>query len=151
MKPATTELNALLLPLAGSTLLLPNATVAEVIRYQGKPKSVDNAPDWLLGWMDWRGLTLPLISFEALEGEPLPPPSEQIAVLNVTSEQARLKFCALLLQGFPRPLQVDEQLPRNDEPLSPLELCAVSLPNGKTGKIPNLPALEQKLLAAGVL
>jgi len=152
MKPAhTAQLNALLLPLAGRTLLLPNAAIAEVIRYPGKPRLVENAQGWLLGFIDWRGLALPLIALEALEGEPLPPPSERIAVLNVTSEQATLKFCALLLQGFPRPLQVDEQLPRHNEPLSPLELCAVALPNGKTGKIPNLSALEQQLLAAGVL
>jgi len=152
MKPAhTTQLNALLLPLAGRTLLLPSAAVAEVIRYPGKPKAVDNAQDWLLGLIDWRGLALPLLSFEALAGSSLPPQSGPMAVLNLTDERATVKFCALLLQGFPRPLQVDEQLPRNDEPLSPLELCAVSLANGKTGKIPNLPALEQQLLAAGVL
>jgi len=152
MKPAhTAQLNALLLPLAGSTLLLPNAAVAEVIRNPSKPKSVDNAPDWLLGWIDWRGLALPLISFEALAGSSLPPPSEQIAVLNVTSEQATLKFCALLLQGFPRPLQVDATLAPNDAPLSPLALSAVALPNGKTATIPNLAALEQQLLTAGLL
>jgi len=153
MKPAhTAKLNALLLPLAGCTLLLPSAAVAEVIRSPRKAAPVDNAESWLLGKIDWRGLTLPLLSFEALAGRSLPPPSEQMVVLNLTDERATVKFCALLLQGFPRPLQVDEQLVRNnDEPLVPLELCAVSLANGKTAIIPNMPALEQQLLTAGVL
>ncbi|KXU34217.1 hypothetical protein AXE65_07365 [Ventosimonas gracilis] len=153
MKPVhTTHLNALLLPLAGRTLMLPSAAVAEVIRYPDQPAPVGNAQGWLLGNIDWRGLSLPLLSFEALAGRSLPPPSGRIAVLNLTDERARIKFCALLLQGFPRPLQADEQLPRNnDEPLAALELCAVSLADGKTAIIPNMPALEQQLLAAGVL
>jgi len=143
------SLNCLLLPLSDRILLLPSAAVAEVIRYPGKPEPVNNAPAWLLGRINWRGLELPLVSFEAASGKLLPSQGRQMAVLNLSSGQGALKFYALLLQGFPRPLRVDEQLPCSDAPLLPLELSAVSLANGKIGKIPNLPALEQQLLSVG--
>jgi len=152
MNPAATPtLNGLLLPLEDRTLLLPSAAIAEVIHHKAVPEPVENAPDWLLGQIEWRGLKLPLLSFEVLSGAALPSPKRQIAILNVTHEQASLKFYALLLQGFPHTRLLDATLPRSDEPTAALELACVHLGNDKIGKIPNLPAVEEKLLQAGML
>jgi len=146
------SLSGLLLPLADRTLLLPNVAVAEVIRYQDNPRQPDNGQkaDWLLGLIDWRGLALPLISFEALSGAAAPESGPRLAVINASHEKARLKFFAVLLQAFPRPLRLSAQLARSEEPLQALELAAVQLENGNA-KIPDLDALEEKLLAAGWL
>jgi len=48
-------------------MLLPNAAVAEIIGYQD-PAAVESGPNWLLGLMSWRGISLPLISLEAIRG-----------------------------------------------------------------------------------
>jgi len=151
MNPAPTRLNGLLLSLTDRTLVLPNTAVAEVIRYPGKPEPYDNAQDWLLGRIDWRGLKLPLISFETLSCAAPPAQGAQMAVLNLSHLRATIKFCALLLQRFPRPITLSAELARSNEPLLPLELAAICLPNNQTGKIPNLPELEETLLAAGLL
>jgi len=151
MKPATTQLNGLLLPLADRLLLLPSAAVAEVIRYEGEPEPLDNAPLWLLGQINWRGLKLPLLSFESASGAANAAPNTQLAILNVTHEKARVKFFALQLQGHPRPIRLTATLASSEEPLQPLELSAVRLADGRSAKIPSLSVLEEQLLTAGLL
>jgi len=56
-----------IIPLDGMEMLLPNALVAEVIDYHD-PKKIPKAPEWYLGKFQWRGKTLPLISFERIVG-----------------------------------------------------------------------------------
>src|SRR5690606_466660 len=58
------SLTGLLVPLADRTLLLPNVAVAELVPYRA-PRTAEGAPSWFLGQVAWRGLSLPLLSFEA--------------------------------------------------------------------------------------
>ncbi len=55
-------IRCMLLPLAEDWLLLPNATVAEVIAFVEPNQESDN--DLLIGFIDWRGVTVPIMSFE---------------------------------------------------------------------------------------
>ena len=101
--PIPREIRGVMIPVTGGRLLLPNATVAEVISYT-IPEKVENAPDWLLGRLPWRGWRLPLISFAMLSGSA---PREnvtnaKVAVLKALGGNAKLPFIALLAQGFPR-------------------------------------------------
>ena len=61
-----------------------------------------------------------------------------------------MKFIALLVQGIPRSLKVDSDLPRAAVPLAPLELDAVQL-GDDVARIPDLIALEQMLEDAGII
>ncbi|EPN84602.1 hypothetical protein A234_10571, partial [Pseudomonas syringae pv. actinidiae ICMP 19101] len=54
-----TSLTGLLLPLSDRHLLLPNVAVAELIDYQDCSAGPD-APEWYLGVISWRELSLPL-------------------------------------------------------------------------------------------
>ena len=47
-------IRGVLIQVADARLLLPNATIAEVLSY-ADPDRVENAPDWLLGRIRWRG------------------------------------------------------------------------------------------------
>ena len=61
--------HSLLLPINKELLLLPNAAVAEVITYS-EPEAINDAPEWLLGILNWRERRIPLISFESIsDGE----------------------------------------------------------------------------------
>jgi len=97
------EIRGVMIPVSGGRLLLPNATVAEVISYT-VPEKVDNAPDWLLGRLPWRGWRLPLVSFAMLSGmsEQENTANAKVAVLKALGGNAKLPFVALLAQGFPR-------------------------------------------------
>lgn len=84
-------------------LLLPNASVAEVITYS-EPEAVENAPDWLLGRIRWRGWRLPLLSFSRFAGwsQEDGQLGAKVAVLKALGGNPKLPYFAVLSQGFPR-------------------------------------------------
>ena len=49
-----TEIRGLMIPVTNGRVLLPNASVAEVITLS-TPEKVPNAPEWLMGRINWRG------------------------------------------------------------------------------------------------
>ncbi|WAG79426.1 chemotaxis protein CheW [Metapseudomonas furukawaii] len=144
------SLTGLLLPLSDRTLLVPNVALAELIPYRA-PQASPGLPAWLLGQIAWRDLRLPLLSFEAAAGgEARVGPGARVAVLNALGGRPHVKFIALLLQGIPRSLRLEENLPRANAPLSVLELDAVQL-GTDLARIPDLMALEQMLADAGLI
>ncbi len=145
------SLTGLLMPLADRMLLVPNVAVAELIPYRA-PQAVQGMPAWFLGQVQWRDLSLPLLSFEAASsGEPQPVGSAaRVAVLNAVGGRDHVKFIALLVQGIPHSIKVDASLARADVELAPLELDAVNLGDVQA-RIPDLVGLEQKLADAGLI
>jgi len=100
---ASNDIRGVLIQIAGARLLLPNATIAEVLSF-ADPDPVENAPDWLLGRIRWRGWQLPLIAFARLSGiaEEKGGLGSKVIVLKALGGNAKAPFFALLTQGFPR-------------------------------------------------
>lgn len=145
------SLTGLLMPLADRMLLMPNVAVAELIPYRA-PQAVLGMPTWFLGQVQWRDLSLPLLSFEAASSGQAQPVSNtaRVAVLNAVGGRNHVKFIALLVQGIPHSIKVDASLARADVALAPLELDAVNLGDVQA-RIPDLVGLEQKLADAGLI
>lgn len=145
------SLTGLLLPLADRNLLVPNVAVAELIPYR-PAQAVEGMPDWLLGQVQWRDLSLPLLSFEAASTGQPPAVGQtaRVAVLNAVGGREHVKFIALLVQGIPHSIKVDTSLARADAALAPLELDAVDL-GDMQARIPDLVGLEQQLADAGLI
>ncbi len=97
------EIRGVLIPISGARLLLPNATVAEVITLS-TPEPVEGTPDWLLGRVGWRGWRLPLVAFSVLAGLPRQQQAldSRVTVLKVFGGNPRMPYLALVTQGFPR-------------------------------------------------
>lgn len=105
---STNEIPSLLVPMANAKLVLPTVSVAEMIPYQ-TPQArqtivLDTIPGWYLGDLNWRGVTVPMLSYEQLNGEPAPDivPHSQILILNNTGVDTRLPFVCMPTQGIPR-------------------------------------------------
>lgn len=119
------DIRGVLIQIEGARLLLPNATIAEVLSF-ADPEPVANAPDWLLGRIRWRGWQLPLIAFARIAGLA----NEQgglgskVIVLKALGGDAKLPHFALLTQGFPRLVTVSR------ETLSIDDSTSDALPNG---------------------
>ena len=104
----TDEIPSLLVPMANAKLVLPTVSVAEMIPYQA-PQACqtvvfDTIPDWYLGNLNWRGVSVPMLSYEQLNGEPAPKilPHSQILILNNTGVDTQLPFLCMPTQGIPR-------------------------------------------------
>src|SRR5918994_4939340 len=61
------DIRGVLITVGQGRLLLPNASVAEVITFSA-PEPVENAPAWMLVQIRWRGWRLPLVSFSRFAG-----------------------------------------------------------------------------------
>src|SRR5207342_875348 len=59
------DIRGVLIAVARARLLLPNATIAEVLSF-APPTPVEGAPDWLLGRIRWRGWEVPLVAFSRM-------------------------------------------------------------------------------------
>jgi chemosensory pili system protein ChpC len=97
-----------LIPLQDLRLVLPNTAIAEVISYH-KPAVVEDAPEWLSGYISWRGLRIPLINFEtaAINQGPDVHRRNRVIVLNALSGSDSLPFYGILSQGIPRLIHLD--------------------------------------------
>ena len=147
--PLPREIRCVLVPVGTLRMLLPNATVAEVIT-QTRPEPVTDAPAWLLGRIAWRGWRVPLVSFTQLTGtaEGDAELSVRIAVLKALGGNPRLPFIAVLTQGFPRLTTLNAELiiPTHDGKELPAGVRAHVLVRDDVAMIPDLEWIEATLL-----
>ncbi|MEW9573726.1 chemotaxis protein CheW [Rhodanobacter sp. Si-c] len=143
------EIRCVLVPAGSLRMLLPNATVAEVIT-QPAHETVDGAPDWLLGRITWRGWRVPLVSFARLAGagEGDAELTVRVAVLKALGGNPKLPFIAVLTQGFPRLTTLNAELiiPTHDGNVLPPGVRAQVLVRDDVAVIPDLEGIEDELL-----
>ena len=97
------DIRGVLIQIAGGRLLLPNAAIAEVLSF-ADPAPIENAPEWLLGHIRWRGWQLPLVAFARLTGiaEEQGGLGSKVVVLKALGGDSKAPYFAILTQGFPR-------------------------------------------------
>ena len=142
-----------IIPLTDMNLVLPNTSIAEVIGYS-KPVPVKNSPDWFLGMANWRGLTIPIVSFEKANEVKFARKSKstRIAVLNGISGNSELSFYGVVVQGIPRLASLDEAsilAVENPKVNLPLALAQTEIEE-QDAVIPDQEQIEKMLKKAGV-
>ena len=151
MSDSTNIIRGVLIQVAEARLLLPNATIAEVLSY-ADPEPVADAPDWLLGRMRWRGWQLPLVSFSRFSGiaEDRGGLGSKVIVLKALGGDTKHPFFALLTQGFPRLVTVTEGtlVSDSDDAGVPEGVLARVRLNDDDALLPDLTAIEEKIAEA---
>jgi chemosensory pili system protein ChpC len=108
----------------------------------------------LLGNIDWRGVRLPLISFEALNGaqQAATDRRSRIAILNGIGGDEELPFFGVVTQGIPRLMVLDNTAisvvsqPDNDYPLA----LQQTLVQDQEAIIPDQEKLEDMIRQQGI-
>ena len=141
-------IRGVLIQVAEARLLLPNATIAEVLSF-ANPDPLEDAPDWLLGRIRWRGWQLPLVSFSRFAGiaDEQGGLGSKVIVLKALGGDAKRPFFALLTQGFPRLVTVTEAALLSDAGDAGVPdgvLSRVRL-NEEEALVPDLAAIEEQL------
>ena len=145
------DIRGVLIAVARGNLLLPNASLAEVITYSD-PDPVQDAPTWLLGRARWRGWALPIVSYSRLVGwsNEVPALGAKGAVLKAVGNHAKMPYFALLTQGFPRLVTIAASAlmtgGRGGE--LPVGVFAEAMFNDDEVVVPDLPALEAQIAGA---
>ena len=153
MAEITEMVRGQLLPLFVMRLVLPNTCIAEIINFTDL-EPVENPLSWLLGTMQWRGLRIPVVSFEAANGMPFPDNArkKRVAVLNGISGNEELAFYAIAMQGIPRLISLDKtNLNTITSPDVKFPLAQEQAMIGSQSVvIPNLEKLEQQIIDHGL-
>jgi chemosensory pili system protein ChpC len=150
--PDPTEiLPCLHIPIQGGRMVLPNVTIAELIPFQ-KPSQIDNAPDWIVGEIEWRGTMIPIVSYEDFSGFKKGPAGQDLRVAVVNSpngEQGKMRFFGLLTQGLPSLIKLEEAAIKENQntTLQKGQKMAVTLETGHA-TIPDLDIIAAAILAA---
>ena len=150
MTAAEAEIRGVLVPLDGCKLLLPNMSIAEVIGFR-EPDLYPQAPDWLLGEIQWHGRKFPLVSFEQALGTLTsgPGPRARIVVCHTLGEDSRgLPYIGMVAKAIPRliglvPASISPNITASEA--SPLVLRQVYVA-GQEAIIPDLDALEEMII-----
>ena len=134
----------LYLPVNQQQLLLPNVSIAEVVGYQTPEEPIDK-PDYFLGYVTWRGIRIPLLSYELANSQSASKitANARIAVINSIGEHHdALPFFAILTQGIPRLVKVASDLIKPvKSKVNKAETTTVKI-DGEEAVIPNLSFLE---------
>lgn len=140
------ELPTFVVPIQKANLLVPNATVAEIIPYEPLQR-VSETPDWFLGYLGWRGIQVPVVSFEMLTVERgsfslVSVASASLVVLKALGGREGLDFIAIVAQALPKLHRITEdQLFDTGEPTTKTELVKVRFGNDIVS-IPDLDYVE---------
>lgn len=92
------------IPLSRFHLLVPSATVAEVVT-MSPLTMIPSAPTWVIGVLGWRGRAVPVISFEALlmSAAPEPAARAKMVVFYPLPGRSDTEFFAMLTIREPQP------------------------------------------------
>ena len=140
------DIRGVMISVGDGRLLLPNASVAEVITFS-EPEPVDGAPPWLMGRVRWRGWRLPLLSFARFAGWTETPEGTfggKVAVLKALGGNPKLPFFAVLSQGFPRLVTVPQAALQQAHDIKdlPLGIHSRVVLNDESAVVPDMLTLE---------
>jgi len=142
------EIRGVLIQSGPERVLLPNATVAEMMA-KVPVQSVANAPRWLLGEIAWHGWNVPLVSFARLSGigEEASSGNNKVVVLKALAGSAERPYFAILTQNFPQLVSVprDGLLADASEETLPEAVHMRVLLGEQSALLPNLDAIEAAL------
>ncbi len=138
------EIYCVLVPLADGRLILPRSCVAEVVGYTA-PAQMPGAPPWYLGTVPWGGSPVPLVSFEGVCGQPIPPVTgrARVVVVHCPDETLEGGAFAFVAQGFPQVVRVTSDVVRPDHSRAIPERWPVLCQLRMLSEAPLVPDLER--------
>lgn len=103
------RIECVVLPQFQGSLLLPRASVVEVVEGRNMDIVVD-LQGGVIGKMQWRGWTVPLVSFEAASSGTIPKFNSETksVILHSLADNTERPYIALTVQGNPKTIEVEE-------------------------------------------
>ncbi len=142
------DIRGLMIPATAVKLLLPNATISEVITFSN-PKPLEDVPEWIYGLIEWRGWNVPLFSFAQLSGRSAKESTDgaKIAIVKALGGHQKMPYVAVLTQGFPRLITLTDEnilLAGDQHELPDGASYGVNV-NDEEAFVPDMEAIESRL------
>lgn len=130
-------------------VFLPQSTIAEIIPYEPLQR-LENTPDWFLGLLSWRGIQVPVASFEMLTVERasfslVSVASASLVIIKGLNSQEALPYHAMVAQTIPRLVELNEEMLLDpEEPAAQTETARVRYED-ELMSIPDLDYVESAI------
>jgi chemosensory pili system protein ChpC len=150
--PDPEQLEVYILEMQKQAVILPGDVIAEIIPYEPLQR-MEDTPEWFLGLLGWRGIQIPVVSFEMLTVERasfslVSVASASLVIVRGDADQALLPFYALVAQTHPVAHEViDEMLLGTEGTIARTEIAKVRF-NNDVLSVPNLGYFQEALLNA---
>lgn len=146
------QVRSVLMPCGSVRLLLPNATVAEIINFSA-PVAIPDAPSWLIGAIPWRRQAVPLLSVEEICSDRAKTGHDvKVAICYcISGNKSDIRFFGIALRGIPTLMRLSEnniQAMDADDSDCKMIQCRVKVA-GIQALIPDLIQLEEMAEAYG--
>ena len=146
MSESDAPVRSMFLPFEGQGLLVPSTGVAEIVGLS-PPTEIEDAPEWVAGHMNWRGLDIPLLTIERVLGDDSPPPGvrNRVAVMHALNRELTPAFYGIVIQRLPTVVLASERnVDAGDRGTSEWMRGALDLEMGRAF-IPDFDHLEAQL------
>lgn len=103
MKQGSQSVRCQIIPILQGHIIVPSVAIAEVVNY-GSVLPLPSAPEWLLGMVEWRGHSVPLVSLDALEGVLISKQqleNTHMVILNCDPQVAGVHYIGIVAHGLP--------------------------------------------------
>jgi chemosensory pili system protein ChpC len=150
MSEENQEIYSLIVPMRGKTMLIPNKALAEIVPFIDSELPPDDHKSWHIGYLNWRGSRLPVISFEHIYDEEFPPLDRRLKMVAIINTQLGLKetpYFGIGVKGIPRlglvtKDSIEHRTPDSIEDLDD-SITADVIYNGREMLIPDVKFIEK--------
>jgi chemotaxis signal transduction protein len=144
---------SVVIPTGSLPLVVPSAAVAEVAGFSEITPLPITAPG-LVGVFQWRGVSVPVVAFETLLGQPAPRPDRRskVVIFYPLPGRPRSDFFGILAGADPQSRMIgSDQIRQADVPtaVSNRFIAATFDFDGNTVGIPDLPAIRESIRRDG--
>jgi len=152
MSEESKEIYSLIIPMRGTTILIPSKALAEIVPFIDSEPAPKDSPQWFLGSLHWRGLKIPVISYEQMVDENFPPLDRRlkmVAIINTQIGNKDMPYLGIGVEGIPRLGLVNEESIEHSDPKSAEKLhptiAADVIFNSREMYLPNIVEIEKTL------
>lgn len=99
------DIYCLIVPMVHKPMLIPNKALAEIVPYIDSEPAPDGHEPWHIGYLHWRGMLLPVVSYEEIYGHELSEDQKRVKMVAILHTQLGLKnmpYFGVAVQGIPR-------------------------------------------------
>ncbi|MCW8857534.1 MAG: chemotaxis protein CheW [Kangiella sp.] len=150
MTDTVKDVYSFLIPMIENSLLLPNATVAEIVPFMNVDlaENAESSDDWQIGQIIWRNIKIPVVSLERIQGKKDLGElrRSRIAIVYTLNSNQEVPYVAIMVQGIPRLIPVDEDNGKMLEEKLPTGVKAWVELDGRKALIPDLDLIENMLV-----
>ena len=99
------DIYCLVVPMRSKPILIPNKALAEIVPYIDSEPPPEGHEPWHIGFLHWRGMLLPVVSYEHIYNPDFPVSDRRQKMVAILHTQLGLKqrpYFALAVEGIPR-------------------------------------------------